>query len=64
VCIFSENCGRALAVEHNGDIYSCDHYVYPRYKLGNLMNTALAELVDSPEQLAFGLAKSAPFPAE
>jgi uncharacterized protein len=62
VCIFSENCGRALAVEHNGDIYSCDHYVYPRYKLGNLMNTALAELVDSPEQLAFGLAKSATLP--
>ena len=62
VCIFSENCGRALAVEHNGDLYSCDHYVYPRYKLGNLMNTALASLVDSPEQQAFGLAKSATLP--
>lgn len=62
VCIFSENCGRALAVEHNGDLYSCDHYVYPRYKLGNLMNTTLASLVDSPEQQAFGLAKSATLP--
>jgi len=62
VCIFSENCGRALAVEHNGDLYSCDHYVYPRYKLGNLMNTAIATLVDSPEQQAFGLAKSATLP--
>lgn len=62
VCIFSENCGRALVVEHNGDIYSCDHYVYPRYKLGNLMNASLAGMVDSPEQQAFGLAKSAGLP--
>jgi uncharacterized protein len=62
VCIFSENCGRALAIEHNGDIYSCDHYVYPRYKLGNLMNTALAGLVDSPGQQAFGQAKSGSLP--
>jgi len=62
VCVFSENCGRALAIEHNGDIYSCDHYVYPRYKLGNLMNTALAGLVDSPQQEAFGTAKSATLP--
>jgi len=62
VCIFSENCGRALAVEHNGDVYSCDHYVYPRYKLGNLMNTALATLVDAPSQQAFGRAKSDSLP--
>lgn len=62
VCIFSENCGRALAIEHNGDIYSCDHYVYPRYKLGNLMNTALAHMVDSPVQQAFGQAKSLSLP--
>jgi len=62
VCIFSENCGRALAVEHNGDVYSCDHYVYPRYKLGNLMNTSLTTLVDSPAQQAFGMAKSATLP--
>ena len=56
------NLGRALAVEHNGDLYSCDHYVYPRYKLGNLLNTALAGLVYSPQQQAFGLAKSATLP--
>lgn len=62
VCVFSENCGRALAIEHNGDIYSCDHYVYPRYKLGNLMNTSLVALVDSPQQRAFGQAKSATLP--
>jgi len=62
ICIFSENCGRALAIEHNGDVYSCDHYVYPRYRLGNLMNAALASLVDSPPQQAFGKAKSASLP--
>ena len=62
VCIFSENCGRALAIEHNGDIYSCDHYVYPRYKLGNLMNSSLVSMVGSPQQEAFGRAKSATLP--
>jgi uncharacterized protein len=62
LCVFSENCGRALAVEHNGDTYSCDHYVYPRYKLGNLMNTALVDLVDSQEQQQFGRAKSLTLP--
>lgn len=62
VCIFQEDCGRAMAVEHNGDVYSCDHYVYPRYRLGNLMNTSLVELVDSPAQTEFGRAKSATLP--
>lgn len=62
VCVFSENCGRALAVEHNGDVYSCDHYVYPRYRLGNLLNTSLGALVDSPAQEAFGQAKSTTLP--
>jgi uncharacterized protein len=62
VCVFSENCGRAIAIEHNGDAYSCDHYVYPRYKLGNLMNTSLGAMVDSPAQEAFGRAKSASLP--
>lgn len=62
ICVFSENCGRALAVEHNGDVFSCDHYVYPRYKLGNLMESPLAELVDSPRQRKFGTDKSATLP--
>ncbi len=62
VCVFQPECGRGLAIEHNGDIYSCDHYVYPRYHLGNLMNTSLVEMVDSPEQTAFGRAKSETLP--
>tara|TARA_R110002111_G_scaffold212705_2_gene275876 strand:- start:228 stop:1493 length:1266 start_codon:yes stop_codon:yes gene_type:complete len=62
VCVFQPECGRGLAIEHNGDIYSCDHYVYPRYHLGNLMNTSLADMVDSPAQIAFGRAKSNSLP--
>lgn len=62
VCVFSENCGRALAIEHNGDVFSCDHYVYPRYKLGNLLNDSLVTMADSPQQSDFGRAKSATLP--
>ncbi|HMP95980.1 MAG TPA: anaerobic sulfatase maturase [Kiritimatiellia bacterium] len=57
MCVFSETCGRALALEHNGDVYSCDHYVYPEYRLGNLMHHALGDMVASPEQIRFGNAK-------
>jgi uncharacterized protein len=54
LCVFAEKCGAALAVEHNGDLYSCDHYVYPRYKLGNVMNQSLGAMVNSPPQIKFG----------
>lgn len=54
LCVFAEKCGKALAIEHNGDVYSCDHYVYPRYKLGNIMNGSLGQMVDSLEQHKFG----------
>ncbi|MGJ8650212.1 MAG: anaerobic sulfatase maturase [Opitutaceae bacterium] len=57
LCYFAETCGRALAMEHDGDVYTCDHYVYPKYKLGNLMNTSLAQLADSPMAQEFGNAK-------
>lgn len=57
LCYFSETCGSALAMEHDGDVYTCDHYVYPNYKLGNLMNTSLGELADSPMAREFGQAK-------
>ncbi|HEV8574212.1 MAG TPA: anaerobic sulfatase maturase [Dehalococcoidia bacterium] len=62
LCVFAEKCGLALALEHNGDLYSCDHYVYPQYKLGNLMNESLAAMVHSPEQRQFGDDKSATLP--
>jgi uncharacterized protein len=57
LCIFSETCGRALAVEHNGDLYACDHYVFPPYLLGNISTTPIRDLVDSPAQRRFGDAK-------
>lgn len=57
LCVFRPTCGSALAMEHNGDVYSCDHFVYPEHKLGNLMEGPLEELVSSPQQEAFGLAK-------
>jgi uncharacterized protein len=57
LCIFGETCGRALAVEHNGDLYSCDHYVFPAFRLGNITDTPVGDLVSSPAQRRFGEAK-------
>jgi uncharacterized protein len=57
VCIFGETCGDALALEHNGDLYSCDHFVEPQYLLGNILETHMLDLVASPAQRAFGEAK-------
>lgn len=57
ICVHNETCGDALAIEHNGDLYSCDHFVYPQYKLGNIGETELATLVADPRQRAFGEAK-------
>ncbi|OHE80933.1 MAG: anaerobic sulfatase maturase [Verrucomicrobia bacterium RIFCSPLOWO2_12_FULL_64_8] len=63
VCVFSEKCGRALAIEHNGDVYSCDHYVYPSYRLGNVMSESLGDMVESQRQRKFGADKSDTLPA-
>ena len=57
LCVHSETCGNALAMEHNGDLYSCDHFVEPRYRLGNIAETHLLDLVASPQQRRFGLDK-------
>ncbi len=57
LCIFSETCGLALALEHNGDLYSCDHFVEPDYLLGNINLTPMIDLVASDQQRDFGLAK-------
>ncbi|MGA7953280.1 MAG: anaerobic sulfatase maturase [Gloeobacterales cyanobacterium] len=57
VCIFSKTCGNALALEHNGDLYSCDHFVEPDYKLGNIQETPMIELIASERQRQFGQAK-------
>jgi uncharacterized protein len=54
LCVHARTCGRALAVEHNGDLYSCDHFVSPEHLLGNLTKERLAVLVDGPQQQRFG----------
>ncbi len=57
VCIFAETCGNAVALEHNGDLYSCDHYVEPDYRLGNIQDIHLIELISAPKQVRFGMDK-------
>jgi uncharacterized protein len=54
LCIHAPTCGYGPALEYNGDVYSCDHFVEPRYRLGNIHQTHLVQLVSSPEQRKFG----------
>ncbi len=63
LCIFTETCGRAMILEHNGDLYACDHFVFPGHRLGNLRTQSLHELVESPKQREFGLDKRDTLPA-
>ena len=63
LCIFSKTCGDALALEHNGDLYACDHFVKPSEKRGNIMKTALPRLVQSKEQRLFGEKKYTGLPS-
>lgn len=64
LCSFAETCGDALVVEHNGDIYCCDHFVYPEYRLGNLADTTLAAAKRSQKNFGFGLGKRESLPPE
>jgi len=54
LCIFQPTCGNALALEHNGDLYSCDHFVEPAFLLGNIQQTHMIDLVSSDQQKKFG----------
>jgi len=64
MCVHARTCGDAVALEHTGDLYSCDHYVDPDYLLGNItQGRTLLQLVDSPRQRAFGQAKADTLPA-
>jgi uncharacterized protein len=64
LCVHQPTCGAALALEHTGDVYACDHYVGPEFLLGNLVERPLADLVDAPQQRAFGQAKRATLTAQ
>ena len=57
ICVFAETCGDALAMEHNGDIFSCDHFVYPEYYLGNINDSPILDMVKSQRQFDFGIDK-------
>jgi uncharacterized protein len=62
VCIFAKQCGRAVAIEHNGDVFACDHYVYPEYNLGNVLSGSLGEMVEASVASGFGPHKEATLP--
>ena len=62
LCVFAERCGKAMALEHNGDLYSCDHFVYPENRLGNIMEEGIRALVDSEQQTHFGNHKADSLP--
>ena len=58
LCVFQETCGRALALEHNGDVFACDHYVYAEHRLGNVHTTTLADIGHGAAAARFGAAKA------
>jgi uncharacterized protein len=62
ICIYHEFCGKGVAVEHDGSVYACDHYVYPEYRLGNIREKRLGDMVFTPTQVKFGYAKSDTLP--
>lgn len=64
LCVHSETCGLAIALEHTGDVYSCDHYVDDDHRLGNIRERALLDLLVSPKQRQFGTDKRDTLPAQ
>lgn len=63
LCVFRETCGGAMVIEHDGRVYSCDHYVYPKHELGSIMTQSLEAMTASEKQVAFGQAKKDSLPA-
>ena len=64
LCAFCPTCGDGLVVEHNGDVYMCDHFVYPEYKLGNITVEHLSDLQRKPELFRFGIEKRNSLPSD
>ena len=64
VCVLAEECGHAGVMEFNGDVYSCDHFVYPEYRLGNLRNKTITEMMYSSQQHEFAKMKSQLLPRQ
>ncbi len=61
-CIFATRCGTGVILEHNGDVYSCDHFMYPAYRLGNILEDDLGAMVRSEKQIEFGALKETALP--
>jgi len=61
-CVSGQICGKAIAIEHNGDVYSCDRFVYPEYRLGNILHVHQGEMAFSERQKEFGYAKHKSLP--
>jgi len=64
MCIYHEFCGKGVALEHDGSLYACDHYVYPEYKLGNIRETSSSRMVFSQQQQQFGFNKFQSLPSQ
>jgi len=64
ICVMAETCGHAAVIEHNGDVYSCDHFVFPKYRLGNVHDETITSMMYSPRQHAFGQAKRQALPRQ
>lgn len=64
VCTLARTCGHAGVMEFNGDVYTCDHYVFPEYKLGNIHTQSITEMMYSPRQLQFGADKYEKLPSQ
>jgi uncharacterized protein len=62
VCVHAKQCGRSLVIEHNGDVYACDHCVYPRFRLGNIMTDTLPAMVEKSLKSGFGVSKETALP--
>ncbi|MBP1729773.1 MAG: anaerobic sulfatase maturase [Deltaproteobacteria bacterium] len=62
VCVHAHTCGRAVVIEHNGDVYACDHCVYPQYRLGNIMSDTLSNMISKSLRSGFGVAKESALP--
>lgn len=62
VCVYAKTCGRSVVIEHNGDVYACDHCVYPGYRLGNIRTDRLSGMVERSLQSGFGVKKEAVLP--
>lgn len=56
-CAYAETCGGNAIIEHNGDVYTCDHYVYPEYRLGNIQTDSLRDMLTSEKMIRFGISK-------